>query len=100
MTPLGAGDGEFSDLVLMALEVDGPAPKLARNLVAKYLAGSRPADLARLLARLRTYNDTAVPVLYPGYFPTAGKVEEVNLAESSRSHLDAIGSIGQSILPI
>jgi len=36
LTPLGAGGGEFSDLVLMDIQVDGPAPKLSRGLVAKF----------------------------------------------------------------
>ena len=36
LTPLGAGEGEASDNFLMALEVDGEAPKLARTLVAKF----------------------------------------------------------------
>lgn len=36
LTQLGAGEGEASDNFLMALQVDGVAPKLARSLVAKF----------------------------------------------------------------
>ena len=86
MKPLGEGEGEFSELVLLAIEVNdgakGAAPRLARHLVAKF----SPPDLSAVeLAQVfgteaHFYNDTSVEAgglnrpeaLYVGYCKGSG----------------------------
>ena len=75
--PLGAGEGEFSELVLLFLEVDGEAPLLARTLVAKFSPPTM-SDLELSLTfgtEAHFYNDMSVvsgglvrpETLYVGY---------------------------------
>jgi len=81
LKPLGDGEGEFSELVLLTLEVDdgkaGAAPKLNRHLVAKFSPPDMSAiELAQVFGtEAHFYNDTSVEAgaltrpeaLYVGY---------------------------------
>jgi len=81
MKPLGDGEGEFSELVLVTLEVEGgkagAAPQLNRHLVAKFSPPDMSAvELAQVFGtEAHFYNDTSVEAgalvrpeaLYVGY---------------------------------
>ena len=77
LKPLGEGEGEFSELVLLNIEVDGAAPRLARQLVAKFSPPSMSdVELALTFgSEAHFYNDMSVAAgglvrpeaLYVGY---------------------------------
>ena len=62
ITPIGAGEGEASDNYLLALQVDGEAPKLARKLVAKFTSAkmSRVEKAYNFSPEAHFYNDMTV----------------------------------------